>query len=515
MSNVELSKTSYWVPAVPPRAHYTIDCRINPSAGSLKGTEIMRFRNNTSKPIHRLALNWSLSTDQTVEITIHGKPVPILNGSERMPLPSSILFELPEALPPGEQVELDLNFSKALSTHGDGDKITLTGWHPRLWWGFPTHDDFDVKIQVPPEYAVATSGRLVHKSGYYDAEEVRSFGLFLGKGLQVIESDAGDVLVRCLFTSQGAECARLLLTTAVDVINFYREHFGFYPYTSLTIVPGMDQPVGGYPVATGIVAIHGQERMFERPEIHWRWITAHEIAHQYWGEYVMEKDSPGWLWIGLGIYADREYVRARGLSLEKHRGIMARYIEGVRKHFDTTVDRPPDQLADIDFDHNNVVIHGKGYSIISALACLLGHETFDRIYRRCLKEFGGRRLGAYGFRVICEAESQQDLGWFFEQWVRSNRYLSYQVTSQKCTKKNDRYVSEVQVDCLGTLKMPVPVVVYFQDGTYQLKFTDRLLEVNILQFESTAPLKEVQLDPDGKLALVVPPPSVTGGRIKS
>ncbi|NIR51001.1 M1 family metallopeptidase [candidate division KSB1 bacterium] len=264
--------------------------------------------------------------------------------------------------------------------------------------------------------------------------------------------------------------------------------------------------MGGYPVATGIVAIHGQERMGDVPEIHWRWITAHEIGHQYWGEYVLEKDDSGWLWIGLGIYADREYVRARSLSLEKHQKIMERYINVVRKHVDTTVDITPEQRSDVDFDFNNVVIHGKGFSIISALACVLGRETFDRIYRRCLEQFGGRRLGAYEFQAVCEEETDQDLGWFFDQWLRSSRYPSYQITSQVCTKHNDGYRSRVRVESLGTLKMPVPIVTYFEDGTSQRRVTDRLLHVNILEFASSAPLHEVRLDPDGELALVVPPP---------
>jgi len=140
----------------------------------------------------------------------------------------------------------------------------------------------------------------------------------------------------------------------------------------------------------------------------------------------------------------------------------------------------------------------------------LGHEIFDRIYRRCLKEFAGQRLGAHEFQAVCEEESQQTLGWFFDQWVRSDRYLSYQIASQKCVRGDDRYVSEVQIDCLGSLKMPIPVTAYFEDSTHQQRFTDRLLATNILQFESAAPLKEVQLDPDGVLALVVPPLSPTG-----
>lgn len=501
-------KSGHWVPVDPPPALYTIDCRFAPASGKIEGTATIRFRNGTSLPIRRLALDWALSSEQTLELSVNGKPVAILADSGETSLPSPLLYELPQPLPPDKEIVLNAKFSKIFQS-ADKNRITVTAWHPRLWWGFSTHDKFAVKIQAPADYVVAASGRLDEQSGYYHAEKVRSFGIFLGKDHQVIEANAGDILVRCVFIPQGEKCARLLLTTAVDAINFYRKRFGLYPYASLTIVPGMPYPAGGYPVATAMVAIHGQERFADKPQIHWQWITAHEIGHQYWGEYVMEKDSPGWLWIGMGIYTDREYIRARSLSLEKHRELMARYTDGVREHLNTTAALTPEQYGEVEFDFNNVVIHGKGFSIISALAAVFGKETFDRIYQRCLREFAGRRLGAHEFQTVCEQESRQNLEWFFEQWVRSNRYLAYQITSQKCVKQNDRYLSHVKVACLGTLKMPVPVVASFQDGTEQRACTDRLLDANVLLFESQSPLKEARLDPDNELAMVIPPPTLT------
>ena len=217
------TRDNYWVPPVPPQAHYTIDCRIDSHASLLEGTEVIRFTNNTSRFIHRIALDWGISSDQTLEITVNGKPVHIAAEPEQASLSSPILFDLPQALPPGKRIELSLKFTRSLPSLATQDKIKLTGWHPRLWWGFWTHEDFEVKLQAPPEYALATSGRLDEESGYYKAEGVRSFGLFLGKDHQIIEANAGDVLVHCLVTPQREECARFLLTTAVDVINFYQE----------------------------------------------------------------------------------------------------------------------------------------------------------------------------------------------------------------------------------------------------------------------------------------------------
>ncbi|MFC1614536.1 M1 family aminopeptidase [Gemmatimonadota bacterium] len=464
------------------------------------------MKNTASGSIHRLALDWSLNDYQTLEITIQGKPVQIIGAAGIKRLQSPLLFELPEVLPPGKDLEIILSFSMSASLKKVG-KARVTGWYPRLWWEFQNHDDYEVKIDIPSGWFIAPSGSLDPETGFYHARDVRTFGFFVGKGYQVMEDQAGETLVRCVYNERSRECAQLLLETAVDVINFYREHFGFYPHNVLTIVPGDERSVGGSPIATNLVEVHSQERMSELPELHWRWITAHEIGHQYWGEYILEKDSPGWLWIGLGIYADREYVQARNLGLEKHQNLMSRYLNGVRRHLDTTVDITPEKLKKTKFDFNNVVIHGKGYSIISALACFLGKETFDRIYKRCLKEYAGRQLGADEFQAVCEEECGKDLDWFFYQWLRTNRHLYYKVSSQECTEQNGRYISKVVVDCPGTLKMPVPVEACFEDGTCQREFTDRFLDVNTLFFESTSPLKEGRVDPDNELAMVLPTPS--------
>jgi tetratricopeptide (TPR) repeat protein len=116
-------------------------------------------------------------------------------------------------------------------------------------------------------------------------------------------------------------------------------------------------------------------------------------------------------------------------------------------------------------------------------------------------------MGRSEFQSVCEQESGQDLAWFFDQWVNSNKCLSYEVASQKCDKKDAAYVTEIQVKCLGSLKMPVPVQADFEDGTSQEVFTNRLHEVDTLRFESRTPLRQARLDPEGALAMVAAPPA--------
>lgn len=500
----------FWAPSDPPKAHYKIDARIDLPNKIVEGKGTITFRNKTSTPIHVVAFDWSISPIRSMEVSVKGESLNLLNTKKSPLVSSPLLYELPKPLKSRSKIELDIAFSRGGILKSDAPEIKLTSWCPRLWWGgLPTHDVFEVKIDIPPGYALAASGRFNKKTGYYVNNGVATFGIYLGKDMKTESREVKDILITSLFTDGRAECARLCLDTAADVVKFYRDWLGFYPFKFLYIIPGAPRPMGGYPFASGIVVIHGQEKFSDKPLLHWKWITAHEIGHQYWGEYVMDDDIPSWLWIGMGIYADREYTIFRNLGMDKHIGLMNRYLFGIRKRLNTTIDIPPEQFKKIKFDHNNIVKHGKGFSVISALECVLGKETFERIYKRCLKDYGGKRLGYKEFWRVCEAERGQSLKWFFDQWVRSNKYLSYQITSQESIQEKDIYVSTIKVECLGSMQMPVPVKAIFEDGSSEIKYTSRLSKINNLIFESPSKLKEVILDPDKKLAMIKTPLSMT------
>jgi hypothetical protein len=507
----------FFFPKIPPETKYKIDCKVEKN-GMFHEKIVITFKNTTPTPISQVAFSWSVDEEPPYKVSIKGKILKAAPGYENKTTPP-VLFQLPFPVAPGEQVDLNVDASIHFCIKeilNKKNNFPILDWFPKLWWGYETHADYDVKLDIPGSYTITTSGRFDPGTGRWQGKNIRSFGLVIGTGLNVSEDMAGDVLIRVLHTPKAHNCAQLLLATAKDVINFYRERFGFYPYPVLSIIPGISSPAGGYPLATNIVVIHGQEKYPQRGELHWKWITAHEIGHQYFIEYVLEKKSHYWLVIGLGIYADREWMYARDLGNEKHLNFINRFIKGVRRGYNTTAVIHPDVRRTIDFDFNNVVVHGKGYGIIAALDCVLGPETFDRIYKRLLEDYKGRVLGPRDFKAVCEEITNQNLDWFFDQWVYSSRYMSYDIVSKSCEKKEGTegtYISRIGVKNLGEVAMPVPVKATFTDDSVQVKFTDRFLDPHLLTFESPAPLKAVKIDPDGVLANVVPPPGISANKL--
>ncbi|MFC2085440.1 M1 family aminopeptidase, partial [Bacteroidota bacterium] len=485
----------------PPKSKYIINAGIDITNKVIEGEETVTFINSSNRDIKIIAVDWLISGNSTIKISMDGIPLSLLNNDEVEVISSPLIYSLRKPLEPGEKIQLEIKFSSK-EIINNIDKIQSTKWYPRLWWdGIYTFDSYKIQIDIPDGYELAIGGKLNESTGYYENVGVRTCGICLVKGVLKEQKFVDDIVITALFTEEGSECARLCLNTAYDAVNFYKEWLGFYPFKFLYIIPGASEPWGGYPFSSGIVVIHGQEKFDKKLLLHWKWITAHEIGHQYWGEYVFD-DSYSWLWIGLGVYTDREYSIYKNFSTDKHTGMMSRYTRGIKNYLNTTADLTPAQIGELDFDYNNVIKHGKGFSIVSALECVLGKELFIKIFKRCLSEYSGKYLRYRDFWRICEEESGENLEWFFEQWIRSNKYLSHKIVSQDCSPQNGEFISKIDIKSYGTLEMPVPIKAVFEDGSAQTKYTERLLEENQIIFKSKSKLTEAVIDPDNKLAMV-------------
>ena len=74
LSEENIKRAGCWAYQDPPKAHYTIECSIEPNKGLLEGTEIIRFTNTTSQPVRNLALMGPVHGNEGLEIAGNGKP---------------------------------------------------------------------------------------------------------------------------------------------------------------------------------------------------------------------------------------------------------------------------------------------------------------------------------------------------------------------------------------------------------------------------------------------------------
>ena len=218
-----------------------------------------------------------------------------------------------------------------------------------------------------------------------------------------------DVTVIALSEADVATIMDTIHGHALDVIQFYSEQLGFYPHKYLVLVPGEDRPTGGFPLDKGIVAIHHLKEPAAKEPDYWRWITAHEIAHMYWGYHVLESEVKlaqlGWLTIGLGLYLDKWYVDERRIAERFHDEIVRSYLDLREPPERTSFNIDLHTANGFDFDYNTVILHGKSYHLVQRLEQTIGREQFRRIYRSMVRAFAGRKISWSSLLEFVSAES--------------------------------------------------------------------------------------------------------------
>lgn len=502
-TSLSAQQDKYFVPSSIPAADYTLAADIDAEGNKLLGTGEIVFTNNSKHLLKVIAFNWSLSDRLELAARQGNTPLVALFDSSVKKVKGPLFFALPEGVKPGEQVKVNISFAMNRITSGDKSELLLGGWYPRLYWdGLRFASNYKVKFNVPQGYQVAASGKFDQASGLWSAKGIKNFGIYLGKDLKVKEDSIEGVQVRVLHTEKGEKVAAVALETARKAIHFYKEYTGFYPHEFLSIIPGGSAPWGGYPFNPGVVVIHGMD-VYEkaRPE-HWQWITAHEIGHQYWGEHVLEKDYPDWIWIAMGIHLDREFWHSIGSSYDRHKGLINTYHLGLQQKFDTTIDISIPAYEEITFDHNNIIQHGKGFVVISALDSVLGKETFKRVVRRCLQEYKGKLFGYRDLWRVCEEESGENLRWFFDQWVRTDAILFYTAEIIENNAVEGGIKAKAVIKKVGDLAMPLPLELVFEDGSKLPWKTNRFQDEQMIEVSASSNLVKVIIDPENVMGMV-------------
>ncbi len=288
-AEVKLAAAGFFVPSEIPRSRYLIDARFDFKAGTLEGRQTIALKNSSAKPLAVIALGWNINDNQSLDVSVAGVKLAPRREGPMANLSSPVFYELPRPIPTGGSVTLSVEFRRKLEGPAE-EGFSASVWYPKLWWdGLPGHDDYSVKVDAPPDFLMAASGRNDARTGRFEADGVRSFGIYLAKGETAETREVDGVLITAVSTPKGKKAAAICLNTAADAVKYYKQWLGFYPYSFLTIVPGGSGRWGGYPFAPGIVAIHGLETYEdgESPQ-HWQHITSHEIGHQ-----VLERMGPG------------------------------------------------------------------------------------------------------------------------------------------------------------------------------------------------------------------------------
>ena len=198
-------------------------------------------------------------------------------------------------------------------------------------------------------------------------------------------------------------------------LDFYHSRIGEYAYEKLAHVQS-NSVKGGMESASAI--FYGDDSVTGRRTERWRNVIIHEIAHQWWGNAVTERDwDDVWLSEGFATYFTLLYIEhAHGrdafvAGLSKSRDSIRAFdakTPGYRIVHDTLAD-----MAKVVTRQT----YEKGGWTLHMLRGLLGDETFWAGIRAYYARYRNANASTADFRQVIEEVSGRDLGWFFEQWL--------------------------------------------------------------------------------------------------
>jgi aminopeptidase N len=199
-----------------------------------------------------------------------------------------------------------------------------------------------------------------------------------------------------------------------QAMEFFAAHIGPYPYEKLADVQvaGLG---GGMEHASAI--FFGERSVTSRPAFG---LVAHEIAHQWFGDSVTEKDwDDAWLSEGFATYF-------ASLATEFYEGRDA--FLGAMRRSRTNIFAMEKRTPGVAVVHDNLpeiqdglapvpIVYQKGGWTLHMLRGVIGTEKFWAGIREYYRRFRDSNASTEDLRRVMEETSGADLGWFFEQWL--------------------------------------------------------------------------------------------------
>jgi len=320
-----------------------------------------------------------------------------------------------------------------------------------------------MNITVPSDETVIASGKVaapVREPGkvtYTYAFENSSFPGTVIAGHYVVQPATAVGADIALYLKPGHEnLAASYGDTAARILAFYSDVFGPLPSAHLAIVEIGDDTVGGY-TAPGVVAL--ASRAFTNP-VNYR-LLAHEISHLWW-RCLVSPSTPNDAFLdeGLGEYSKALYVQ-QAAGDAAFEDLMRETEVGALTHEEVAPIAQAGQLHEFTPEYQSIVFD-KGAMVFHMLRWVIGDEAFRKTLRTMAEQYAWKSITADQFQRLAEKASNQDLTYFFAQWVNSTGVPQFKRTwAVYRLPKGYQVVGKMQQD-LDIFRMPVEVRVVCQ-----------------------------------------------------
>jgi aminopeptidase N len=218
----------------------------------------------------------------------------------------------------------------------------------------------------------------------------------------------------------------------------------------------------------------------------------HEMSHEWWGNLVTNADwKDMWVHEGFGTYMQALYLEDTQGPAQAQA-----YMKSIRRWVNPKATVAPRESQSAQRIYDGHDIYFKGAWVLHTLRGLIGDDAFFRALRRMAYPDSARALTTDGravhfvstidFETIAEAESGQDLDWFFDVYLRRP-----ELPTLKAAERNDTLT--LQWTTAGDGPFPLPL---------EVRIGNDLRRVEMPAGRATLavpPGAEVVIDPAGRI----------------
>jgi len=385
---------------------YNIELTVDPASARVTGHEQITYTNGEGTPLDSLYLRLFPSTEAyggamtVTHLLKDGQPITPSIELEG----SALRVPLEPPLRPDQMATLSMDFTVDVPTsgaHGHGLFSYIQGVMalPTVYPLIPVYDDHGwnaeiapvhgddvfsdviiyhvaVTLQDPSDFTLVATGACgTPDNGTWtcEAAPMRDFTVILGEKYERSGRDVRGVVVNSYSYKQHTAGGARALDVAVDALEAFTDFFGPYPYTELDVVETPNY-LGGMEYSGLAVVEDGLYPGVSTVE----WLTAHEVAHQWWMVVVgNDQVNDPWLDEALTQYSTMLYYEAVYGKARANAILNTVFVQTHRALKSAGRDMPADLPADAYPSHLYFdTVYDKGALYFHELRERLGDEVF-------------------------------------------------------------------------------------------------------------------------------------------
>lgn len=351
-----------------------------------------------------------------------------------------LVITLPSPSREGQIIELAVFYGGVpadglqIKANRHGDRTFFSdNWPDRARHWLPTIDHIsdkatmEMEVAAPAHYQVVSNGQRIEETDLTDgvrrtvwreAVPIAPWLYALGVtrfAVQHVGDYRGVPIETWVFAKDRDAGFHDYAVPARDALAFYSEWVGPYSYEKLANVQS-NSVGGGMESASAIFYAPGS--VVGDRNVRWRNVIIHEIAHQWFGNAVTERDwNDVWLSEGFATYFTSLFI--------EHAYGRDEFVDGMRRSRQTVLEfyakTPEYRVVHENLDDMSRVTtsmtYQKGAWVLHMLRHRIGEDRFWAGIRTYYQRFRDASASTSDFREVMEQATGQDLGPFFDQWL--------------------------------------------------------------------------------------------------